>query len=57
MGSAVCEVLSENKPAKVLRIGTEDVFGQSGTAKALLDYYGLTAEKIADRITKKMETL
>ena len=57
LGSAVCEVLSENKPAKVLRIGTEDVFGQSGTAKALLDYYGLTAEKIADRITKKMETL
>ena len=57
LGSAVCEVLSENSPAKVLRIGTNDVFGQSGTAKALLDYYGLTADKIAQNILNKMETL
>lgn len=57
LGSAVCEVLSENTPSKVLRIGTEDVFGQSGTAKSLLEYYGLTANKIADRVYKKMENL
>lgn len=57
LGSAICEVLSEKAPKKVLRIGTNDVFGQSGTVKALLDYYGLTAEKIAQRIQKKMETL
>lgn len=57
LGSAICEVLSEKAPKKVLRIGTNDVFGQSGTVKALLDYYGLTAEKIAQRIQEKMETL
>ncbi|MBR1374112.1 transketolase family protein [bacterium] len=57
LGSAVCEVLSENSPTKVLRIGTNDVFGQSGTAKSLLEFYGLTAEKIAERIAEKMENL
>ena len=57
LGSAVCEVLSENTPVKVLRIGIKDVFGQSGNAKSLLEHYGLTAEKIAQQITDKMETL
>ena len=57
LGSAVCELLCENHPANVLRIGMNDEFGQSGTAKALLDYYGLTAEKIAEKIINKMETL
>ncbi|MBQ9688369.1 transketolase family protein [bacterium] len=57
LGSAVCEVLSENCPKHVLRIGTHDVFGQSGTANALLEYYGLTAEKIAEQVITKMETL
>ena len=57
LGSAVCEVLSENTPVKVLRIGIKDEFGQSGNAKSLLEHYGLTAEKIAQQITDKMETL
>lgn len=50
IGSAVCEVLSEKCPTKVLRIGTKDVFGQSGTPKELLKFYGLDAESIANRI-------
>ena len=50
LGSAVCEVLAENAPVLVKRIGTNDVFGQSGEQRALMEYYGLTAEKIADTV-------
>ncbi|TQQ84266.1 transketolase family protein [Peptacetobacter hominis] len=46
LGSAVCEVLSEECPVKVTRIGVKDQFGQSGTPDALLKHYGLTVEDI-----------
>ncbi len=51
LGSAVCEVLSENYPVKVTRIGTNDEFGQSGTAKELMAHYGLNCEKLTEKIT------
>ena len=50
IGSAVCELLSEKYPVRVLRLGTNDVFGQSGEQRALMDYYGLTSEKLAEKI-------
>lgn len=50
LGSAVCEVLAENYPTKITRIGTNDEFGQSGTSKELLDFYGLNAKKLAEKI-------
>ena len=50
LGSSVCEVLSENYPVKVTRIGINDEFGQSGKAKELMNYYGLTSEKLTDKI-------
>ncbi len=50
LGSAVCEVLSEEFPTRVHRIGINDHFGQSGKWNELLDLYGLTAEKIALKI-------
>ncbi len=50
LGSAVCEVLAENYPTKITRIGTNDEFGQSGTSKELLDFYGLNAKKLAKKI-------
>lgn len=50
LGSAVCEVLSEELPTRVHRIGINDQFGQSGKWSELLDFYGLTAEKIALKI-------
>lgn len=50
LGSAVCEVLSENYPVKVNRIGTNDEFGQSGTAKELMAHYGLNSEKLTEKI-------
>ena len=51
LGSSVCEILSENYPTKITRIGTNDEFGQSGTAKELMAFYGLNAEKLAQKIT------
>ena len=50
LGSAVCETLSENAPHKVLRIGINDTFGQSGTPNELLKHYELDAESIANKI-------
>jgi len=50
LGTAVSEILSEKSPHKVVRIGINDEFGQSGTPKELLKHYGLDAESIANRI-------
>jgi Transketolase, pyrimidine binding domain./Transketolase, C-terminal domain. len=46
LGSAVCEVLSENYPVRVKRIGVKDTFGESGAPDELLKKYGLTSEDI-----------
>ena len=46
LGSAVAEVLCENCPAPMLRVGVEDKYGRSGTVPALLEAYGLTVENI-----------
>lgn len=47
LGSAVAEVLSEEYPVPLKRVGVKDVFGRSGKPKELLEYYGLTAKNIA----------
>lgn len=52
LGSAVSEVVCENKPTKVIKIGVNDTFGESGTPKALLEKYGLTAEEIIVAVKK-----
>ncbi|KYH28472.1 MULTISPECIES: transketolase family protein [Clostridium] len=52
LGSAVCEVLSENFPVPVLRVGVKDVFGESGKPAELLKAYGLTAEDIVKAVKK-----
>lgn len=41
LGSAVCEVLAEEYPAKVIRLGMKDTFGKSGKAEKLLEYFEL----------------
>lgn len=48
LGEAVCAVLGEKCPAPVRRIGVDDRFGRSGTAKELLKLFGLTAENIVN---------
>ena len=50
LGSAVCDVLSEKAPTKVLKIGINDTFGESGPALELLKKYGLDTESIYQKI-------
>ncbi len=47
LGGAVAEVLAENCPVPLVRVGVKDTFGESGSPEALLQKYGLTAENIA----------
>lgn len=46
LGSAVAEVLVENCPVPMMRIGVADKFGESGLPDELLEKYGLTANNI-----------
>ena len=46
LGSAVCDALSANHPTKVKKLGMQDVFGESGSAAALVQKYGLDAEGV-----------
>ena len=48
LGEAVCGLLSEKLPTKVVRIGVNDEFGHSGPAAALLKQFGLSAEHIEE---------
>ena len=48
LGGAVAEVLCESAPAKLLRLGLQDVFGRSGNADKLYEMYRLTPADIAD---------
>ncbi|QIB26935.1 transketolase family protein [Caloranaerobacter azorensis] len=52
LGSAVSEVLVENYPVVVERIGIKDTFGESGNGDELLVKYGLTAENIVEAVKK-----
>ena len=50
LGSAVCDVLAEKAPTKVMKIGINDTFGESGPAVELLKKYGLDTEGIYEKI-------
>lgn len=50
LGSAVCDCLSEKAPTKVMKIGINDVFGESGPAVKLIHKYGLDAEGIYTKV-------
>jgi transketolase len=52
LGSAVAEVLVENHPIPMERIGVRDTFAESGPYLALLDKYGLSAPHIANAVRK-----
>ncbi len=54
LGSAVAEVLSEEAPTPLTRVGIMDKFGKSGKPAPLLEMYGLTAQNIAQ---KAIETI
>ncbi len=50
LGSAICDVLSEEAPTKVMKIGVNDVFGESGPAVELIKKYGLDADSIYEKV-------
>ena len=50
LGSAISEVLTEEYPCKLVRLGINDVFGKSGNAVELMEYFGLTSEKIVQSV-------
>ena len=52
LGGAVAEYLSLEHPTKILRLGIDDMFGQSGTPEELLSHYGLDSASIAKEIKK-----
>ena len=54
LGAAVCEVLAEECPVKVHRIGIYDVFGESGSAGALLVKYRLDGKGLYEQIKEKL---
>lgn len=49
LGSAVSEAVTEEMPVPVLKVGTMDVFGRSGNAEQLLELYGITGKRIAQK--------
>lgn len=54
LGSAVSEVVSENYPVKVKKVGVNDHFGESGTPNELLEKYGLTAKHIVEKVKEAL---
>jgi transketolase len=55
LGSAIAEVVVENQPVHVHRVGIQDQFGESGQPDELMDRFGLTTGNIvmaAERIIK-----
>lgn len=50
LGSVVAQVLSENQPTPLLSLGIPDAYGQSGSARQLLQHFGLTAEGITESV-------
>lgn len=50
LGGALAEILGENLPTPLLRIGMNDRYGESGEPNELFDFFGLTGEHIAKKI-------
>ena len=50
LGSSVCEVLAEEYPCKVERMGIMDTFGESGKAEELLKYYKIDSMAIINKV-------
>jgi len=54
LGSAVCDVVCENFPVPVIKLGINDVFGTSGPATELLDMFKLSVEGILEKVEQVM---
>lgn len=52
LGSAVAEVIVENSPVPMARVGVNDTFGESGNGEELLKKYQITADAIVEKAKK-----
>lgn len=52
LGSAISEVLTDEFPVKLERMGMQDVFGKSGKAETLMEYFGLTSKDIVEKFKR-----
>ena len=50
LGTAIAEVLADEYPTKLIRLGVNDTFGKSGKVQKLMEYFGITAEDIIKNI-------
>ena len=50
LGTAIAEVLADEYPTKLVRLGINDTFGKSGKAEKLMEYFGITAKDIIKNI-------
>lgn len=48
LGGAISEVLTEEYPCKLIRLGIKDTFGKSGSAVELMKYFGITSTDIVN---------
>ncbi|NLP15044.1 MAG: transketolase family protein [Clostridium sp.] len=55
LGSAVAEVLAENYPVRMKRVGIMDKFGKSGKPEELLAMYGLTPKDIVEKVKEVLK--
>ena len=46
LGSAISEVLTDEYPTKLIRLGINDTFGKSGKAEDLMKYFRITSDDI-----------
>ena len=54
LGSAVAEVIAEQEPATLIRLGLRDVFAESGDAELLFDHYGMGTPHVCDAVKQLM---
>lgn len=55
LGGAIAELLSENYPVPVKRVGVDDRFGESGPPEVLLEKFGLTAPSIIKAVKQAIK--
>ena len=54
LGSAISEVLTEEYPTHLTRLGIKDTFGKSGKAEELMEYFGITSKDIINSIVNSL---
>ena len=57
LGSAIAEVSTETIPKKIIRMGLQDIFPESGEAEALLDKYGMSIDDIIKTVRNGLSKL